>query len=345
MSSGHPTASFSASERGLFSPAEIQRLMRVEHQRALRYGYPISLLLVEVDRLEVLHDLYGLESRAEILGAVIAQMRAITRSSDFLGCLVDDRLMALFPHASERAADAIAARLLSGCRQLSFQSDGRTLRVTLSAGLATAGPGKAIPFEDFLATAAEGLRYAVECGGDRTVRHEAAAEVIGGLRAELEAEERSLREEQTAAAAAAALPVIEDLPRRGPGERIRKLFRALPERTAELRALEDEVVAWTEEAVRLAGERALAAHMAEHARQVDVLERRLTKLKELLDATEVELGRIAAMKGVESGLASIYRTVQGISDAAPDYERKKEILTILFEANVQLRKEIEEQSE
>jgi len=74
---------------------------------------------------------------------------------------------------------------------------------------------------------------------------------------------------------------------------------------------------------------------------VELLERRITKLKELLDTTESELVRIARMKGVEGGVASIYRTVQGLSFEESDYGRKKEMLTLLFEANVQLRKKID----
>ena len=342
MPSGYPTANFSATEQGLFTPVEIQRLMRIEFERALRYEYPVSLMLVEVDRLEYLHDLYGYESRTEILQAIIAQMRSITRASDFLGCMMDDRLMALFPHAADRASDAIAGRLLRGCRELSFQSDGRTLRITLSIGITTAVDGSETDFDEFVNSAIEGLRYATETGGDRYVRRETAADLIEDLREQLESQARALQEKQVSIAT--PIPFIEDLPRAHVGNQIRSLFGALPERTEELLALENEVVALTEAAVRNAHDRAVAEHVEEHGRQVDVLERRVGKLKDLLDATEAELHRIAELKGVDSGIASIYRSVQGISEEDRDFERKKEVLTILFEANVELRRQIEEQS-
>ena len=342
MPSGHPTANFSDSDQGLFSPDEIQRLMRIEYQRSLRYEYPISLMLVEVDRLEYLHDLYGLESREEILQAVVAQLRSITRASDFLGCMNNDRLMALFPHSEDRAAAAIAGRLLRNCRELSFESNGRTLRITLSAGLASVTPGREVDFDKFVESAEEGLRFASECGGDRYVRREAAADMIEELRAELEAEARMLREEHVSIAA--PIPVIEDLPTRSVGDRIRELFRALPDRSEELAKLEEDVVLFAQESVRLAREHAVAEKVGEHAVQVDVLERRVTKLKELLDTTEDELLRVAALKGVDSGIASVYRSVQGLSEDEEDFDRKKEVLTILFEANVELRKKIRGES-
>ena len=56
--------------------------------------------------------------------------------------------------------------------------------------------------------------------------------------------------------------------------------------------------------------------------------------------TEAELLQVARMKGLESGVASIYRTVQGLDTEETDFARKQEMLTLLFEANVELRKKI-----
>ena len=96
--SGFPSVNFSETEEGLFSPAEVRRLMRVEFDRAKRYGYPAAAMLVEVDRLEYLHDLYGWESKQEILRSVIRLLRSTTRDSDFLGCMHADRILVVFPH-------------------------------------------------------------------------------------------------------------------------------------------------------------------------------------------------------------------------------------------------------
>ena len=141
-----PTVNFSDSEAGLFTPAEIRRLMRIEFERAVRYDYPIVCTLIEVDRLESLHDLYGYESKEEILNSVIGLMRSMTRSSDFLGCMRDNRLMATFPHTHREVAAKLAERLLQGVRKLRFDSDGRTLRSTLSIGISYCEPGERIGY-------------------------------------------------------------------------------------------------------------------------------------------------------------------------------------------------------
>ena len=189
-----PTANFSDSEEGLFTSSEIQKLMRIEYDRAQRYGYPMVLMLVEVDRLEYLHDLYGYESKEEILHAVIGQLRGLTRESDFLGCMSNERVLAAFPHTPERAAGYIAGRLLHGSRSLQFESGGRRIRITLSVGIAVSDPDRVLTFDEFFAEAHDSLSFAIRAGGDRYVRREPATHLIESLRHELEEEAEALRE-------------------------------------------------------------------------------------------------------------------------------------------------------
>ena len=95
-----PHTRFSEQAQGLFSPVEIERLMRAEFERAQRHKYPVVCMLIAVDRLGQLQDLYGCESKDEILQEVIGVLRSATRDSDTIGFLQDDRLLALFPHTA-----------------------------------------------------------------------------------------------------------------------------------------------------------------------------------------------------------------------------------------------------
>ena len=85
-------------DNSLFSLAQIQHLMRVEFNRAQRYGYAISCLMIAVDRLGHLRDMYGYDSKEEIVDTMIRLLKTETRSSDFLGRMADDRLLAVIPH-------------------------------------------------------------------------------------------------------------------------------------------------------------------------------------------------------------------------------------------------------
>ncbi len=340
---GLPPISFNASEAGLFSSDEILQLMRVEHERSARYGYPITLMLIEVDRLEALHDLYGIESMEEVLRSAVHLVRSTIRQSDFLGILQDHRVLVLFPHAARETVSAIATRLLRGCQALEFQSDGRLLRPTISIGASTVTPDEVMEFERFLQAAEEALAFAIDSGGDRFVHRQTAGAVIEELRRELEVQKSALRSGPRSTVATAkppkktsGLPHVKIEAEAGLDERIRALFQAFGEHSPELRRLEEEVLRAAAEGLFLLQKRDSATSSG-NLRQIDVLERRIQKLTELLDATEVELASLARRKGMDQGIASIYRTVQGLRTDEADFARKREILTLIFEANLELK--------
>ncbi len=357
---GFPPARFSESEQGLFTPREIRHLMRIEFERAMRYEYPLVLMLAEIDRLEYLHDLYGFESREEILQAVVSKLRSMTRESDFLGCLMGNRVMAVFPHTSLGAARALAGRFLRSVRQLTFQSDGRTIRSTLSIGMSFADPGRATTYEQWFQDAEEALAFANDSGGDRFVQRESATDLIQGLREDLEREAQRLASETApvvppapvsrpevppAGSTPAPRPPNEldfrDLPGASLPERITNVFQAFDGASDELDRLREQVLVAAADCMRLAKERARSDMVDQHQGQIEVLERRVVKLKGLLDLTEGELRRVARTKGIDPGVASIYRTVQGVSGDDDEVHRKNDMLTLIFEANVNLRNDIQ----
>jgi diguanylate cyclase (GGDEF)-like protein len=331
-----PSVNFGQSERGLFSPEEIRRLMQVEHQRAQRYDYPLALFLIEIDRLGSLHDLYGVESKQRILSSVLALLRSGTRASDVLGCLRDERLLLLFPHTPREAAQRIARRLLRGCRALDFQSDGRALRASLSIGHVQRTPDAG--FEELLEAAEEALRRAVQAGGDRCVEGERrpapAAPPPPPLPAAALPPARARREGPV------VLPRIEELRGATLEEKVHSLFLALGPGSNALGELEREVVAVVRRTV--AESHASRSSRAEVAREIELLEGRVARLRQMLEATEEELGRLVQEKSADPGIASIYRSVQGIAPGERNYEKKKELLTVIYRANVELLRQLKE---
>ena len=157
-------------ESGLFSLAQIMHLMRVEFGRSQRYSYPLACLLISIDRLAHLRELYGYESKEAVFDELVRLLRGETRSCDFLGRLMDDRLLAVVPHTRAEGVRVLAERLLRGVRGLRFETEGRPIQVTVSIG-ATATPGgdKLLFFDTLLATAEGALAEAAAAGGDRCV--------------------------------------------------------------------------------------------------------------------------------------------------------------------------------
>ncbi len=163
------SSSFHDSESGLFSLSQIMHLMRVEFSRAQRYRYPVACLIIAIDRLGHIRDVYGYDAKEAILDEVIQLLRASTRSCDFLGRLSDDRFLAVVPHTSGEGIRVLAERLLSAIRELSFQTEGKSLAVSASIGSSHNQAGQTLFFDSMLAAAEGALAESQGAGGDRYV--------------------------------------------------------------------------------------------------------------------------------------------------------------------------------
>jgi diguanylate cyclase (GGDEF)-like protein len=331
-------AQFSEHGQGLFTPAEIERMMRIEFDRAQRHKFPIVCMLIAVDRLVHLQDLYGHESKDEILQAVISVLRAATRDSDYLGFMHDDRLLAIFPHTAPESAGLLARRLLSGARKLRFDRDGRTVRISLSIGVAHNRHEGTMSFDTLVGVAEEGLAVADAAGGDRFVETELY---------QLYEKKRRARREETPAPAAPLQPVpattvtkqLEIL--RDPlGQTVLEVLAARGITREKLTGMDHAAITALLSNLQDEKLRTGASDLGEQREMIDQLERRIAKLTHLLGITEEELRRVAAMKNIDLGVASIYRNVQGISDEASQKEKKREMMREIFQANFELKKRL-----
>jgi diguanylate cyclase (GGDEF)-like protein len=157
---------------GLFSLTQIRHLMRVEFGRAQRYGYPITCMILEIDRLGHLRDLYGYDMKEAVLEDVIGVLQNQTRSCDYLGRQVDDRLMAVMPHTDKEGGAAAAGRLLDAVRKLHFEVDGRTIQVSVAIGTAHFEENNTLFFDQLVEGAEAAVAAAGAAGGNRYVVHD-----------------------------------------------------------------------------------------------------------------------------------------------------------------------------
>lgn len=105
-------------------------------------------------------------------------------------------------------------------------------------------------------------------------------------------------------------------------------------------ALQDTVLELVMDLVADERRGAEVARAALRDREVDVLQRRITKLNESLAQTEQRFKEVAAMKNIDAGISSVYREVQGLSGDAAEVGRKKELMAEIFKANLRLQKSI-----
>ena len=301
--------------QGLFNPREIHHLMAAEFDRSVRFGTPLAFLQIGVDRLGYLHDLYGEDSRQEILSAINELLRASTRSSDLLGYPDGDRILAAVPHIEAEHADMLAERLVSGARGLTFEADGRTLRITVSIGLTHTADGTK-SFAKMVQDARDAVDLASVKGGDRFHRVRAdvqpAVEVPAGVQAPAPGDSQF----QDALLA-------ESLKQALSGEGGHAL-------------LAQELLGKIMNEVETRFE-STSGSDTRH----EMLERRVAKLGDMLTRTEAQLRAVLSSKGPD-GVASIYQDVQGLDQSESNVGQKKDLLTAIFDANMRMKKIIEE---
>ena len=311
-----PFTSLSASDQGLFTPEELRSLMEKELSRSRRYGYDVVMLSIGVDRIASLGDLYGHESKGHVIEEITRLLVASTRSCDFLGCPMGDKILALFPHTSEPGAKVVANRLVGAARELEFSAGGPQVSVTVTVGIATPGSAKEHELELLVDQATRACQRGQEDGGDR-----------------LQLQAPATNGHDTKAPALSNTSDMGQLMDEMLREKMKTIFESMGEQLPDLEGRDSEVFA-------LALKK-MAEDRKTQDSKLEVLERRIARLSHNLGLTEEQLQRAMEMKGMDPGVASLYREVQGVSDGSSDTELKKDMMAAIYEANIELQNKAE----
>lgn len=121
---------------GVFSRASFNDRLHEEAERALRYGYSFSLLLLDVDHYKSINDAFGHARGDQVLAEFASRLQSLCRASDLVFRYGGDEFTILLPHTGRERALALAERLLAGIQDMVFGSD-PPLRLTTSVGVAS----------------------------------------------------------------------------------------------------------------------------------------------------------------------------------------------------------------
>jgi diguanylate cyclase (GGDEF)-like protein len=144
-----------------------------ELQFARRSGDSVSLILLDLDRFKSINDTYGHPAGDEVLRRTAYQLREAverTRSTDriVMARLGGEELAVLAPGVTLHGARRIAEAIRTAVEENPVEFEGKTIRVTLSGGLATFPDQGAMASE--LITAADRMLYlAKEQGRNRII--------------------------------------------------------------------------------------------------------------------------------------------------------------------------------
>lgn len=168
---------FAAGAVPLLPLSQSLALAKQEFARARRYGYPLTLGVARVDRLESLSDLYGKEARPLLFEQVARLFQSRSRSTDLLGRISDERLLWVLPHTELGGARIAADRMRIAVEELELHSGPRQIHVTLSIGLACYLEQNTLFFDSILMQAEQALERAQVRGGNQVDEHPLPARI------------------------------------------------------------------------------------------------------------------------------------------------------------------------
>jgi len=151
-----------------FTQAQILHLMKTEFARGRRHGFPVSCILIQVDRLTQLVDLHGTQLRDVVRRELSRLVSTKTRGADHLGLVSEDRYLLVLPHADEEAAKRVSERIWESFSMLEVEVGGAILSLTLSVGVASSDDQQTMFFDTILSQAEAALGWAADAGGNQT---------------------------------------------------------------------------------------------------------------------------------------------------------------------------------
>lgn len=123
---------------GLLNRRMFYQRMGREIKGARRYGYPISLIIMDIDNFKEYNDTYGHLEGDRILAELGRLLKEEIRASDFSARLGGEEFAIVLPHTPKDSAISMAERLMRGIKEKlglsvsmgigEFPSDANTLR-------------------------------------------------------------------------------------------------------------------------------------------------------------------------------------------------------------------------
>lgn len=138
-----------------------------EHARAKRYGYPLSLLIADLDHFKRVNDTMGHPQGDRVLGEAARILSVTMRCHDFAARYGGEEFVVLMPYADGEGAVQLAERCRKAFEENKFEGleDGDCL--TVSIGLASFLPGMDLSGQDLVDRADKALYAAKNSGRNR----------------------------------------------------------------------------------------------------------------------------------------------------------------------------------
>ena len=155
---------------GLYNRHKLAEALETECERAVRYGRPVSMIMMDLDDLKLVNDTLGHPGGDVVLQKVAEAIRGHIRRLDLPTRYGGDEFLVLLPETSLVDAERVAQRISHEVRKIRAGE----LPVTASVGVVDWGSGYRSS-QEFLSAADQALYLAKRRGGGAIVIQTLAA--------------------------------------------------------------------------------------------------------------------------------------------------------------------------
>lgn len=156
---------------GLSNRRRLDEMVEQEFATAVKHGFPLSILFVDLDDFKQVNDRYGHGIGDELLMQTAQRLEQAVRQGDLVGRFGGEEFIVVLPGADSAAAETVAGRLVDTFNARPFQLSGDLQRPqTASVGVATLDGDTAYDTVAELIQAADEALYAAKRMGKNQFR-------------------------------------------------------------------------------------------------------------------------------------------------------------------------------
>ena len=151
---------------GLLTKESLYMAFERELKRCLRYGIPLTVMMMDLDRFKAVNDGHGHLMGSHVLAEVGRLIQQCIRVSDVSARYGGEEFLSYLAETDRKGAEVAAERIRGEIEAFPFTLDDVTIQVTISIGIAIA-PGHGEDLKTLVAAADEALYQAKETGRNR----------------------------------------------------------------------------------------------------------------------------------------------------------------------------------
>ncbi|MFA5171040.1 MAG: GGDEF domain-containing protein [Sulfuriferula sp.] len=155
---------------GAFNRRSLEEEASLQWARHLRNRNAMAIMLIDIDHFKAINDQYGHQTGDEVLRRMVNIAQKTARAGDYFARFGGDEFCILLPTTTEAEALILAERLRETYEAVIMEFVGRTLKCTITIGVADSAHVGA-DFSSLVAAADQALYRAKQDGRNRVVSY------------------------------------------------------------------------------------------------------------------------------------------------------------------------------